>query len=85
MIQEVRLIHYTFSLVLMYRRFHWTVDCGDYVVVTNARHVQVTGKKDKQKLYRYHTGWKLKEIPFFTMMEKHPDQVGPHLRCFSIV
>ena len=33
-----------------------SADCGDYVVVTNARHVVFTGKQWKQKLYRWHTG-----------------------------
>ncbi|KAI9136597.1 50S ribosomal protein L13 [Paraphysoderma sedebokerense] len=52
-------------------------DCGDYVVVINARHVAVTGKKYDQKLYRYHTGYVggLKEIPFSRMMMKHPDEI----------
>ena len=29
---------------------------GDVVVVTNARHVDFTGKKWDQKVYRWHTG-----------------------------
>lgn len=29
---------------------------GDVVVVTNARHVEFTGRKWDQKLYRWHTG-----------------------------
>lgn len=29
---------------------------GDVVVVSNARHVEFTGKKWEQKLYRHHTG-----------------------------
>lgn len=32
-------------------------DCGDYVVVTDADHVQVTGRKGTDKLYRWHTGF----------------------------
>lgn len=32
-------------------------DEGDIVVVTNARHVEFTGKKWDQKLYRWHTGY----------------------------
>ena len=31
-------------------------DNGDIVVVKNARHVEFTGKKWDQKLYRWHTG-----------------------------
>ncbi|KAI8340615.1 50S ribosomal protein L13 [Chlamydoabsidia padenii] len=47
-------------------------DCGDYVVVVNAKEVMVTGKKAEQKLYRHHTGHPggLKEINFANLMEK---------------
>lgn len=31
------------------------LDCGDYVVVTNAAEVVVTGKKEKQKRYNRHS------------------------------
>lgn len=33
------------------------VDGGDFVVVTNAKKVQVTGRKEENKLYRRHTGY----------------------------
>jgi hypothetical protein len=54
-----------------------TVDCGDYVVCTNARHAPLTGKKAEQKVYRYHTMYPggLKEIPFARMRERKPDEV----------
>ena len=29
---------------------------GDVVLVTNARHVEFTGRKWEQKVYRWHTG-----------------------------
>ncbi|ORZ25743.1 50S ribosomal protein L13 [Absidia repens] len=47
-------------------------DCGDYVVVVNAKDILVTGKKAEQKLYRHHTGHPggLKEINFANLMEK---------------
>ncbi|RKO99970.1 hypothetical protein CXG81DRAFT_7231, partial [Caulochytrium protostelioides] len=32
-------------------------DCGDYVVVTNARYVYLEGGKEKSKQYIWHTGW----------------------------
>lgn len=32
------------------------LDMGDVVVVKNAQHVEFTGKKWDQKLYRHHTG-----------------------------
>ena len=53
------------------------VDCGDYVVVTNASHIAVTGRKDEQKLYRHHTMFPggLKEIPYKTMLQKKPEEI----------
>ena len=32
-------------------------DCGDYVVVINARDVKLTGAKRSDKLYTWHTGY----------------------------
>ncbi len=42
------------------------VDTGDNVIIVNAAHIKLTGKKLDQKLYRYHTGYPggLKEIPY---------------------
>ena len=34
-----------------------TLDCGDYVVVVNAKNVEFSGKKEKQKLYYRHSGY----------------------------
>ncbi|KAL8280905.1 hypothetical protein RQP46_006584 [Phenoliferia psychrophenolica] len=52
-------------------------DCGDYVVVTHARSVAVTGRKADQKLYRHHSGFPggLKEIPYSKMMETKPEDI----------
>jgi len=33
------------------------IDCGDHIVVVNAGKVQLTGKKDSDKLYYWHTGY----------------------------
>jgi len=33
------------------------VDCGDNVVVVNARHVRLTGNKAEQSVFHYHTGY----------------------------
>lgn len=51
------------------------IDCGDGVVIINADKIVVTGAKRKQKLYRYYTGWVsgLREVPFDTMLARHPD------------
>lgn len=36
--------------------YHPSVDIGDYVIVTNAKNINVTGKKELQKTYFYHSG-----------------------------
>ena len=53
------------------------VDCGDFVVVTNARKIQTTGDKVEQKLYRYHTGYLggLKSNNLRWMLDKKPEEV----------
>ena len=33
------------------------LDCGDYVVVVNAKQIKVTGQKEKQKLYYRYSGY----------------------------
>ncbi len=33
------------------------VDCGDYVIIINAKDAVLTGKKLEQKYYRTHSGW----------------------------
>ena len=50
------------------------VDCGDGVIVINADKVVVTGSKNVRKIYRYYTGSMsgLREIPYDTMIARHP-------------
>jgi len=54
-----------------------SVDTGDFVIVINAEKVEVTGKKETQKMYRRHTGFigGLKEVVYKDMMAKHPDRI----------
>ncbi|KAH9996018.1 ribosomal protein L13 [Russula vinacea] len=54
-----------------------SVDCGDYVVVTNANQVKVTGRKADQIVYRKHTLYPggLKEVKYRDMMSKKPDEI----------
>jgi large subunit ribosomal protein L13 len=33
------------------------IDTGDHVVIVNAASVRLTGRKEEQKLYRYHSGF----------------------------
>ena len=53
------------------------VDTGDFVVVTNASKIRVTGQKLDQKEYQRFSGYPggLKRIPLRRMMEKKPGQV----------
>lgn len=56
------------------------LDCGDYIVVTNAAKIRVTGKKAKQKIYYRHSGYPggFREINFAKQMEKDPSQIIRH-------
>ena len=51
------------------------VDTGDYVIVLNSDKVALTGKKEEQKYYRYHTGYigGLKEIRYDKLMAEKSD------------
>jgi large subunit ribosomal protein L13 len=53
------------------------VDCGDGVVIINAEKIKVTGAKEAQKIYRYHTGAMsgLREIPYRVMRDRKPDYI----------
>jgi large subunit ribosomal protein L13 len=33
------------------------IDTGDHVVIVNAAQVKLTGRKEEQKVYRYHSGY----------------------------
>ncbi len=53
------------------------VDTGDFVVVTNAHKIRLTGRKNETMLYpryTYHPGG-YKEISFKRMMADHPDRI----------
>ena len=53
------------------------VDCGDFVVVTNAKHVRLTGNKIDQKFYFSHSGYAggAKVTPLKRQMERDPRKV----------
>ncbi len=53
------------------------MDGGDFVVVTNAEKVKVTGDKVNQKSYFRHTGYigHAKFTSMATLLEKHPERV----------
>ena len=50
------------------------IDCGDYVIVTNASKVNLTGKKLSDKMYYNHSGYPggLRERNAQEMLEKYP-------------
>lgn len=53
------------------------LDVGDHVVVINAEKVQLTGRKLREKIYRWHTGYigHLREVTAETMLRTHPERV----------
>lgn len=53
------------------------VDCGDYVVVTNAAGVVMTGRKGEQKMKLHYTGYPggLKSESYDSLMKRHPDRI----------
>ena len=56
------------------------VDCGDGIVIINAEKIKVTGAKEAQKIYRYHTGAMsgMREVPYRVMKERKPDYILWH-------
>ena len=53
------------------------IDTGDYVVITNAARVKVTGKKAEQKIYYRHSGYPggLKSPSFKELFTQNPARV----------
>lgn len=53
------------------------IDSGDFVIVTNATKVKVTGNKAKDKKYYSHSGYfgGLKETTFEKMIQTKPEEV----------
>lgn len=59
------------------RTYTPAVDCGDFVVVTNAAGIKLTGRKAEQKFYFRHSGYNdgAKMIPFLRQMSNDPTKV----------
>ncbi|HUW24428.1 MAG TPA: 50S ribosomal protein L13 [Patescibacteria group bacterium] len=53
------------------------LDCGDHIVVVNAKEVILTGKKETQKVYQSFSGYPsgLREVPAFRMRETFPERM----------
>jgi len=56
------------------------VDCGDFVIVINAKYIKVSGNKVDDKLYYRHSGYvgNLKSTNLRDMLVKHPEFVLRH-------
>ncbi|MEK7186539.1 MAG: 50S ribosomal protein L13 [Patescibacteria group bacterium] len=56
------------------------LDCGDNVVVVNAKFVKVTGKKETDKKYYRHSGYPggFKVRTFKELMETKPEEIIRH-------
>ena len=53
------------------------VDCGDFVIIINAEKIQVSGKKESQKMYYRHSGFPhgFKEETFKSLRDRKPAAV----------
>ena len=53
------------------------VDTGDYIIVTNAEKIKVTGRKFKEKMYYRHSGFPggIKQISFDKLQDKNPIRI----------
>ena len=53
------------------------VDCGDFVIVTNAQAIVLTGKKAEQKMKMRYSGYPggLKLTSYARVLEKHPERI----------
>ena len=53
------------------------IDCGDYVIVVNAKNVNLTGNKLNDKMYYNHSRYAggMRERNAKTMIEKYPEEM----------
>lgn len=56
------------------------IDTGDFVIITNADKVVLTGKKLDQKIYHHHSGYvgHMKEVPYRRLMAEKPEFAVRH-------
>ena len=56
------------------------LDCGDHVVVINAKEIAVTGKKETDKMYRRHSGYPggFKEESLRDLRGRKPEEILIH-------
>jgi large subunit ribosomal protein L13 len=60
--------------------FARNIDCGDYVVVTGAKTVQVTGKKEEKKIYMNYSGYNsgLRKEKLKDLRIRKPEEIIRH-------
>ena len=60
--------------------FSWDVDCGDFVVVINAKDIKLTGKKLKQKYNFHYSGYPGgdKYVRYDKLMKENPEKALVH-------
>ena len=53
------------------------LDTGDHVIVINAAEIQLSGRKETDKVYRHHTGYlgNLKSATAGEVRQKHPERL----------
>lgn len=71
------------ALLLMGKKktyFVRNLDCGDYVVVVNAKEVKVSGNKEKQKVYYRYSGYPggLSKETLEKLRERKPEDIITH-------
>ena len=56
------------------------LDCGDYVVIINAKHIKVTGNKEEQKNYYRHSGYPggFRQETLKELRERKPEEIITH-------
>lgn len=61
-------------------QFVRNLDCGDYVVVTNAALVKVTGRKEEQKVYARHSGYPggFRSETLKELRDRRPEEIIKH-------
>lgn len=53
------------------------LECGDYVIIINAKNIRVTGNKMKDKVYTHYTGYPggLRKYSLESLLSRKPEEV----------
>ena len=56
------------------------LDCGDFIVIINAKEIKVTGKKETDKVYARHSGYPggFKSEALKDLRERNPEEIIRH-------